>query len=285
MNSIRLRPKSSINLTICLLALSSLILAACTDGMESNYRKAVREAMMTAAKIPTELVAIEPENPTLQWENGEVGKRVLVVTYIDNEAVCKNYNNQDKTECRVGQECPNYSYNSWVSVAPELKKLLGTAPTLLRVTQVLGLPPPAKEKNLDNTCVLELYVSPSDLFRPSPDPDVTNQAMKVTPSSGNAQQFKEKIIYCDKVCSETSCSCTRSGGYGITYMSWFNNRRATIYNELTPYPWTALGYTYDWGSDSPTHIGVSEFVINAGRNGIPVFIRSATCTRQYFSNQ
>jgi hypothetical protein len=71
-----------------------------------------------------------------------------------------------------------------------------------------------------------------------------------------------------------------------TYRNWFDNRRAYVYSQTTvngPYPWTALGYTYDWGNPNPPHFGLSEFVINSGTSGIPVFIKSVTWTGAYFN--
>lgn len=52
----------------------------------------------------------------------------------------------------------------------------------------------------------------------------------------------------------------------------------------SPYPWTALGYTYDWGNPIPPHFGLSEFVINSGTTGIDVFIKSCKWTGDYFNN-
>ncbi len=69
-----------------------------------------------------------------------------------------------------------------------------------------------------------------------------------------------------------------------SYKNWFDNRRAYVYTLPTPYPWTGLGYAYDWGNPVAPHIGPSEFVINPGTAGVPVFIKSATWTRQYFAN-
>ncbi|NVN90305.1 MAG: hypothetical protein HXX11_06835 [Desulfuromonadales bacterium] len=51
--------------------------------------------------------------------------------------------------------------------------------------------------------------------------------------------------------------------YGVfkTYSSWFNNRSRYGYTKVSsPYPWTRLGYTYDWGSSN--HTGLSEFVLH-----------------------
>jgi hypothetical protein len=67
-----------------------------------------------------------------------------------------------------------------------------------------------------------------------------------------------------------------------SYRKWFDNRRAHVYTLPAPYPWTGLGYTYDWGNPTAPHVGVSEFVINAGSSGVSVFVKSASWTRTYF---
>ena len=43
------------------------------------------------------------------------------------------------------------------------------------------------------------------------------------------------------------------------YVKWYNELKMKSYGN-NGYPWTRLGYTYDWG-DKRRHIGLSEFVI------------------------
>jgi hypothetical protein len=261
--------------------------SAATDP-QADYLVAVQDALtLTVAKISKNLTPVRPENGNLQWENSIVGSRVLVATYIENQAACENYNNQTTGGCKAGQECPAYWYNSWVTVVPELRNLLGSSPTLLRLAQALGLPPPGSGKTLTNTCILELYVSPANLFRPSADPEITDQEAELSfPSDGFRKYDDTVLVYSDMPCDNAFCSsCTSSGKCGMTnYRNWFAVRRTYIYSLATPYPWTALGYTYDWGNPVAPHIGVSEFVINAGSSGIPVFIKSVKWTADYFNS-
>jgi hypothetical protein len=44
------------------------------------------------------------------------------------------------------------------------------------------------------------------------------------------------------------------------------------------YPWTALGYTYDWAPSAPGHVGDSEFV---APQGTPVTVRAVVPTAEY----
>lgn len=44
-----------------------------------------------------------------------------------------------------------------------------------------------------------------------------------------------------------------------------------------PYPWTRLGYTYDWGN-AKSRVGLSEFVI---RKGARLTVHSVSTTEGY----
>lgn len=298
MKSLRLKSSPSlVHSILFLFAVGYLAIASCGGGSSPqtdptlDYSMAVEDAKtMTAAKISKNLTAIVPENPNLVWERNLPGTRVLVATWIGNPTACQNYTNPDSPGCKAGQECPNYGFNSWVTVVPELKNLLGNAPTLLRVAQALGLPPPSATQTLENTCMVELYVSPANLFRPSADPEVTDQEAELDfPTDGYRKFDDTLLVYSEMPCDASYCtSCTASGKCGMTsYRNWYRSRRTYIYSKTSvssPYPWTALGYTYDWGNPTPPHYGVSEFVINSGGSGVGVFIKSCTWTGAYFNN-
>lgn len=288
-----LSSRSSVSLLLIVLCLS---LCACGQSSsadidpQAQYEAAVQDARtMTEAKISRDLTAIVPGNKNLKWENDVPGTRVLVATWLGSHSACESYMNPDTPGCKAGSECVNYGYNSWVTVASELKNHLGNAPTLLRVCQVLGLPVPAPGQTLENTCVIELYISPLDLFRPSPDPEITDHEAELTfPTDGFRKYDDTRLVYSEMPCDAARCpNCTASGKCGMTtYKNWFDSRRAYVYSQTAvngPYPWTGLGYTYDWGNPAAPHIGLSEFVINSGSSGIPVFIKSVTWTGAYFA--
>jgi hypothetical protein len=282
---------------IVLIVVSCLALTSCGGSGSAqmspqvDYNAAIQDAKtITAAKISKNLTAIVPENTALVWENDVPGARVLVATWVGSQAACQSYTNPASPGCKVGQECQTYGFNSWVTVVPELKNLLGNAPTLLRVAQALGLPPPSATQSLENTCMVELYVSPADLFRPSADPEVTDHEAELAFPTNGFRKYDDTIrVYSEMPCDARYCeNCTASGKCGMTsYRNWYSNRRTYIYSQTpvsSPYPWTALGYTYDWGNTTPPHFGVSEFVINSGTAGIGVFFKSCTWTGAYFNN-
>ena len=105
----------------------------------------------------------------------------------------------------------------------------------LRLEQLLGLPPGNGKDRF-----VELWVDPKDLFRPCRDPEITDRTCALTFPQG-------------------------AGFVAITddYRKWFNDLAASSYTGDSPYPWTGLGYTYDWGGRK-TAVGLSEFVVRAG---------------------
>lgn len=253
-------------------------------SLQAQYSSAVADARtVVPSEISRYLTPISNDNTALIWENGVVGSRLLVVTWLGEAG--KYYKCSDpggcsgNTSCIEGGECPTYRYDSWVTVAPEIRNFFGvTRPEPLRIAQLLGLPPeyavvgaPKEAKYM-----LEMWVSPSDLFRPCPDGEISDT---VCETGFPLDMFRLLDL-------NNTVRATEGSDYGVfkTYSSWFNNRTRNIYTSgSSPYPWTRLGYTYDWGSSN--HIGLSEFVLHGRKEDgstISVGIKSVKTTAEYF---
>jgi len=287
-------------LAVFFLFVSSLTLTGCVNNStaydpQAEYIKACADAaIVKPEKISKNLTAITPDNKDLIWENGAVGSRVLVVSWVDQNACniykCPAEGCQPGDTCKEGKEC-QYSRDTYVTVVPELKIFFKTTPlTSMRIAQLLGLPPSdARNK----ACFLEMWVSPKDLFRPSPDPEITDHEAEIDfPGNQYANPFRKydtsEMIFADQVCDPDQCkSCNQWGQCGFTdYRNYFQNRTKYIYTANAPYPWTRLGYTYDWGNET-NHTGLSEFVVQGRKaNGskISVGIKAVTPTVAYFTN-
>jgi uncharacterized repeat protein (TIGR02543 family) len=147
---------------------------------------------------------------------------------------------------------------------------------------------------------VEYWADPKDLFRPAPDPQIVYQEGPQIVYQGDVLQFPWDTNhmlslntsgnynvwddYCDHP-TDPSCACPQGSRY-TNYQCWFNNRRANVYRydlSTTPYPWTGLGYTYDWGS-SKTTVGLSEFLLNKApvNNPFIVTIQSVSTASDYF---
>ncbi|NEP14228.1 MAG: hypothetical protein F6K14_29345 [Symploca sp. SIO2C1] len=136
--------------------------------------------------------------------------------------------------------------DTWVTVAPELQNFCKKynrntlVPLPYRINQVLGLTP-EKEETYQKRKFAQIWVKPKDLFRPTPDPEITDSEAEL----GFIPNWFRPI--------------------SDSYKYWFLNQLMT-----NNYPWTKLGYTYDWGqhsdwqeidADRPANVGLSEFII------------------------
>jgi hypothetical protein len=254
--------------------------------LQAQYSSAVADArVLKPSEISNNLTPIVNYNGKLIWENGIVGSRLLVASVIDDNGkyyICTDPGGCAGDTCKEGGNCSTYRWDSWVTVAPELKKrFAGFTPSTLRVVQLLGLPPSYAKvgDKREAKYVMELWVSPKDLFRPCPDSDISDT---VCEADYPADPFR-MLVLSNKVRATEGLPAP----VFKTYTAWFNNRTRNIYTA-TPtseaYPWTRVGYTYDWGS--PHHFGLSEFVVHGAREDgstISVGIHSVRTIRQYFS--
>jgi len=129
---------------------------------------------------------------------------------------------------------------------------------------------------------VEMWVYPKDLFRPAPDPEITDHegelSVKIAqddwtfPSDSNAfVTLIDEVLYLEKAWISP-----------VKYKDWFINAAQTYYDRSDPdvsrwgSPWTRLGYTYDWG-DPNDRLGISEFrvVLNMAEKGLWVKIQGA----------
>lgn len=216
--------------------------------LDSLYTRAMKEAQNPSPqKIYDQLLPIEG-NPNLidTLINGE--RYVQMVSWKSHP----NYYSKKGIDSTQG-------YDIWVTAAPIIKDSCRNffktqKDPVMRLRQLLGLQPFTKE-----TFFLELWVKPSDLYRPCPDNETT----------------------------DTACELNLPSDVTDAYRTWFNHTRAVQYNDCTDtefheygYPWTQLGYTYDWSPENPSHIGLSEFVI---RRHVNVYVRGKYKTEVYCS--
>lgn len=103
---------------------------------------------------------------------------------------------------------------------------------IARMEKRLGLRP-AEEKSH----FVVMQVSARDLFRPAPNPDITHPRVGLfIPDDFLKNRTPDRREW---------------------FRTWFTETCDHSY-RVNGYPWTRLGYTYDWGSED--HVGFSEFV-------------------------
>ncbi len=114
----------------------------------------------------------------------------------------------------------------------------------MRMRQIIAFAPDS-----DHSTVTCLWVKPSDVLRPAYQSNPADNTM--------VNAFDE-----DTVDEE--------------FKEWFDDNTLSSY-FYGAYPWTRLGYTYDW-ADNGTEYGLSEFIINPGSE---VKVESTETTEEF----
>jgi hypothetical protein len=142
----------------------------------------------------------------------------------------------------------------WTTLTPEVQDSCRTFPgdPKLRIEQLLGLPPVT-----DDSLMVEFQVAVADLFRPAGDPTITT----------------------DYPCGDTlqhRCGDSFPDSVSPAHVRWIADQTFELWRQ-DGYPWTRLGYTYNWHPGSPRY-GASEYVI---RQGATVNVLSVTPYQAY----
>jgi len=250
--------------------------ASASEDPAAMWAAAIADAQVpTAAKISKDLTAITADETGLVWE-GEAGNSRLFVITTMSEYAYENYGY--KTAFETGDDYVlTETALTWVTAVPKaidyFKTLGYTASTVtnLRFAQALGLPVPTGER-----MVVGLYVNITDMFRPCPDPEINDHECVLDFPTNHAGGF---LAFDPAMLIKESSACSTDG---CTYDAWFDNRREIVYTGANAFPFTQLGYTYDWASDAPAgHIGLSEFAVKGGSSFKVV---SADTASTYFIN-
>jgi len=164
------------------------------------------------------------------------------------------------------------TFYMWVALASELRAACaGATDPLRRLQQVLGLPPISQPDRV----VTQMEVPRDALFRPCvAGGDLASSRCAVdfpTPLAVDADAKAVRAEY-DRL-------------HFVAAQMWNSYRdgfsttgRSTTDYRATGYPFTGMGWTYDW-SDVPNHVGVTEFVV---RREAPVKVTGTPQTPAQF---
>lgn len=242
-------------------ALSLSSFCATEEELLRSYQNAILDAQTAEpAEIYTQLNPILPTNSRLFWNETPEGPMVLVVTFTNwsgyDSMVGKRIRLHEwmsQNPVRSIGSTPMGLYTAardlWVTPVPEIRDYFKSTSFRgtnleLRAKQLLGLPPYKTYNRF-----VQFWVKPEDLFRPSADPEITDQ----------------------------SCQIDFPATVGESHRKWIGELIIVQYDQNTGYPWTRLGYTYDWGNPL-SEVGLSEYVI---RTGAVVDVESVTFIEDY----
>jgi hypothetical protein len=232
-----------------------------SDDQWRLYERAVETAKAPQpSAISTGLVPIVHSTPELRWDaQGRVLMTAWTKRQYYEESVGKPY---------------TFTYGSvWLTAVPFLRdfcRSLGLPPDALdtRLRQVLGLRP-----DNANDAFVQVWIDPRDFFRPCADPEITDRecTLNLTVQASPPGQCPWQ----DSLPDQTSAKWVQ---VSQDHLGWMcdNWSRSFPANPHDGYPWTGLGYTYDWGQPNP--VGQSEFV---APQGTTVVIESITGTAEY----
>jgi len=168
-----------------------------------------------------------------------------------------------------------FSGDVWVTLYPQLFDLCADykgSHQLLRMEKALGLPPRDGAYG-----VAEIFIDPKYLFRPAPDTAINDT------SAGLADGPNVPYLTANSLQGI-------SPGYVDWYKETYDSRGYDATNELNNcWPWTRLGYTYDYANVPTRPYGLSEYVIvnpsatNFWGDGlvVPFFVDKKTAAELY----
>ncbi|HYG65816.1 MAG TPA: hypothetical protein VEL74_24765 [Thermoanaerobaculia bacterium] len=250
------RRLSTLRSAVALPLLSALLLAAsgCAttrqprslEELWKEYEQAVEAAKYPApGRVSRSLIAITTFTPGLVWD--ESGQKVLMATWTK----AKYYTGQPPYETTVPAPV-------WLTAVPFLQGFcqrsgLQGESLRVRLAERLGMPPDSA-----NDVFVQMWVDPQDFFRPCPDPEVNDSQCQVNLTTGPVDRSAD--------CPWSAALAGQVSGNFVSVtqsqIEWMCRNWEKSYPAGEPrksYPWTALGYTYDWGAKS--FYGESEFVL------------------------
>ena len=224
-----------------------------------TYLEALDEMEIASpVAVSDELVAISP------------GRPVSLATWIRSDQL-----DRYRREGRWIETAPG---DIWVTVEPHLQEFCqafvrdnGDDPDrlTLRLEQRLGLPP-HNGKTTFLTFELTSPEGPENIFRPCATPDIETSTCPVRGSAADR------------------CGGSNPAAECAEQEAFFNRQYYSSYGaaEPTGYPWTSLGYTFDWARQQAgpsgrapfVRFGESEYVV---RKGAAIRIVGSQTTEEY----
>ena len=194
--------------------------------MREQYKVAVEAAKDGGCDQVRPLITIDSTSDKVTW-NVEKSRVLMVVAHATPDLF------ENGMPVTVDHEMRVFSDREILDWYKMNGKTVRNWP--LRLRQLLGLP---REENI--THFTTFWVEPKDMIRPAYTPDIASTEM--------ACRFEED-------------DDAQLDSLGMWLRNWFDKTWSASYKSEGGYPWTRLGYTYDWGADGIDKYGVSEFLL------------------------
>jgi hypothetical protein len=250
---------SSLKLLLVVLLTSAVTTLSIADVVPSsmtneNYKYAVSDAQNPEPhEIYNYLIAIKEDNSNIITRGKGENLQVKVISIIDEATYNEHYK---------GKDFKKYSLypDLWVSVEPELiekikknkQRFNGTdEENKMSIREIFGFPP---QKKVDRVVVF--WADAKNMFRPAPDQEIDDESAEINFPDDVTPEHRRFI---DE---------TRSSQYFAGKEVVLENGKFVKEEWKEAYPWTQLGYSYDWGnkSDNIYNYGLSEFIVKGNKN-------------------
>lgn len=215
--------------------LAALLGAACAPVLtapgpgpaspEARYRDAIRDAAVLHGLGLHELVVPRADS----------AMHVRVVSFTSWQGYADS--------ARLGRDSFALEQDVWVTLVPEVQDScarFGREQLGLQVAALLGLPPGAAPGYF-----AEFEVPLPALFRPTADPVVL------------------RPLPCADASAGVTCATKFPEGTPAEHYAFIASTALFNWREDGGYPWTRLGYTYNWREGAPPY-GASEYVARKG---------------------
>ncbi|MEH2115024.1 hypothetical protein [Nostoc sp.] len=228
------------------------------EALKKQLNVAIEDAKRPSKdKVVNNLWPLSKSNTQIKWRenNGKIEYLMANWKYVKNPTEDWKVGTKKSIEART-----------WLTAVPQVKEFCqnckgiginipGNIMLSLRLQQYLGL---ILNRNSNKTHFIEMWVKAEDLSRPCVDPEINDSICNV---------FDIKILPSYPILQEIYTSSYAVG-------------------SQEHYPWTGLGYTYDWGNPKKPRAGASEFLIDGTKEKpIEVEVVSITATKEYCNNQ
>lgn len=229
--------------------------------MSTRYREAIADTLVIEPNELLPLVTLRPDDPMVRYDHK--GRVLLLNVHCHPESF-------------QGGAKSALLYAIWTFTDKEFLAWLKQQDVravddwTLRLNQLLGMPAYRASTHVSGFWVKPQYViRPAysfDVFTPIPTDSfsATAQLYAALASLHESVSPKEEVV--DG--SQWHELLRKARAHGAQYRQWFDHQVLIAYGSNEGYPWTRLGYTYDWGaandSDAESKYGLSEFMIPMG---------------------
>jgi hypothetical protein len=175
------------------------------------------------------------------WRNEDL--RVLKPLTVDPDGTVEVV-----TATKYAVTSPLYG-DTWVTIVPEIQTICRrfTGDVAMQLRELLGLPPDHQIPN-----IYTMRVKASDVFRPTPDPTPWTVCPCGNPSQGTCN-FPEAL----------QCGNSFPKDVPVSHQQWIANTTLSVRRLPGGFPWTHLGYTYNWKPGADKY-GASEYIVRKG---------------------